>query len=230
MGAQVTVADAHVAGPLSGPGAGVLVPHAWWGLNGFIRELCDRLAEEGFVALAPDCHEGRLAATVGQAEKLRKAPRREPAKKIVMRAAAQLAADPAVGGTPIGTLGLSMGAYWALWLAQRPKLPIAAAIAFYGTHGGDYAKSQAALQVHLAETDAYVSATELSAIQHSLQKAGRVADIHVYPGTGHRFFEQDRPDAYDAAAADLAWRRTLTYLRQHLRDDAGSRSPRRGPR
>ena len=89
--------------------------------------------------------------------------------------------------------------------------------AFYGTRNGDYTPSRAAFQTHLAESDEWVSAATVKKLKASLAAAGRQADFHVYPGTGHWFFESDRAGAYEAGAAGLAWGRTVAFLRLHLK-------------
>jgi carboxymethylenebutenolidase len=208
--------DAYLALPASGKGVGVLVIHAWWGLNDFVRSVCDRLASEGFVAIAPDLFEGRVATSIKGARQLRARPRREPTYKTLQRSIEHLQAQPAVRGASIGVVGFSMGGHWALWLAQRQALPIRAVTTFYGARGGDYANSQAAFQGHFAERDTWVSEAARKKLQRSLETCGRAAEFHIYPGTQHWFFEADRDDAYAAQAAQLAWKRTLAFLRKHL--------------
>jgi carboxymethylenebutenolidase len=194
----------------------VLVIHAWWGLNGFFKAFCERLAQEGFVAAAPDLFEGQVATTIGEAERLRAKPKREPAYKTLIRAIEQLKAHPAVHGTTTGVVGFSMGGHWALWLSQRPELPIGATVTFYGARAGDYTHSRAAFLGHFAEKDDWVSDAALKKLKQSLAAAGRDAELCVYPGTGHWFFEADRAEAFNAQAADLAWGRTIEFLRKHL--------------
>jgi carboxymethylenebutenolidase len=204
--------------PKSGKGPGVVVIHAWWGLNDFFRSVCDQLAREGFVALAPDLYEGRVATSIKRAEELRDKPRREPTQKTLLRAIKNLQARPEVKGPPIGVIGFSMGGRWALWLAgTRPALPIQAVTTFYGARSGDYSKSRAAFQGHFAEEDPWVSDASRRKLERTLEAAGRKVDFHVYPGTGHWFFEADREDAYDPGAAKLAWERTLAFLRANLK-------------
>ncbi|HLA79824.1 MAG TPA: dienelactone hydrolase family protein [Vicinamibacteria bacterium] len=213
----IEVAGAHLAVPASGKGPGVLVIHAWWGLNDFFQSTCDRLAREGFVALAPDLFEGQVATTVASAKRLRAKPKREPTYKTLIRAIEQLAGHPAVQGRAIGVIGFSMGGHWALWLSQRPELPIGAVVTFYGARSGDYGHSRAAFLGHFAEEDDWVSEGAQKKLRLSLDRAGRAAEFFVYPGTGHWFFESDRADAYDSRAAGLAWRRSIQFLGQQLR-------------
>jgi carboxymethylenebutenolidase len=210
--------NAYQATPSSGKGPGVLIIHAWWGLNGFFRSVCDRLAAEGFVALAPDLFEGRVASAIAQARKLRARPKKEPTYKTLLRAVDRLQGLPQVQGTSIGVIGFSMGGHWALWLAaNRPELRLKAVTTFYGARAGDYSASPAAFQGHFAERDAWVSASALKKLRQSLELAPRGAEMHIYPGTGHWFFESDRDEAYQRQAAELAWERTLVFLRKNLK-------------
>jgi carboxymethylenebutenolidase len=130
------IAQSHyIAIPKSGSGPGVVILHSWWGLNAFFKGLCDRLAEAGFVALAPDLYNGKVASTVEAARKLRAqatASRREPAYKTLMAAINSLSRHEAVTTPAVAVAGFSMGGHWAVWLAQRPELPIAAT----GKHKG----------------------------------------------------------------------------------------------
>jgi carboxymethylenebutenolidase len=208
--------DGHLAVPTGGTGAGVLVLHAWWGLNPFLRGLCDRLASEGFVALAPDLYHGKTAATVEEAKRLRSRLRRETVSSEIVWAAEALAAHPAVLRPDLGLIGFSLGAYWALWLADQPSSPIRATVLFYGARGGDYATTRSTFLFNLAETDEWVSASSVKSLERALRKAGKEATFHIYPGAGHWFLESDRPEAYNALAAELAWARTVKFLHQRL--------------
>jgi carboxymethylenebutenolidase len=210
--------EPYLVMPRSGKGSGVLVIHAWWGLNDFFRSVCDRLAREGFVAMAPDLFEGQVTTSIKRAEELRDQPRREPTYRTLLRGIEDLRGRPETKGSSIGVIGFSMGGHWALWLAaNRPELRIRALTTFYGARSGDYSKSHAAFQGHFAEDDPWVSDTARRKLQQALEAAGREADFHVYPGTHHWFFEADREDAYDPRAAKLAWERTLAFLQAHLK-------------
>ena len=109
-----------------------------------------------------------------------------------------------------------MGAHWALWLSQRPELPIGATVAFYGARAGDYSSSRAVFLGHFAEKDDWVSAAALKKLKTSLETVGRMAEFFVYPDTSHWFFESDRADAYNSEAAELSWDRTIKFLRKYL--------------
>jgi len=208
--------EGYLVRPEGGEGPGVLVLHAWWGLNPFFQDLCRRLAGEGFVAFAPDLYHGKTASTIEEAKRLRSKLKREQAVQEILNAAAYLSGLAGVTGSGVGVVGFSLGAYFALGLSiDRPEA-IRAAVAFYGTRTGDFSQAQAAYLGHFAAADDWESASGVKKLEKSLRSAGRPVTFHVYPGTGHWFFEQDRPDAYNAAAADLAWQRTVEFLRSAL--------------
>ncbi len=211
----------HMETPRTGRGPGVLVLHSWWGLNSFFKNLCRRLAGEGFVALAADLYDGKVAETVEDARRLRAAAtasRKEPAYKYLTRMIRQLSSHEAVRAGRIAVVGFSMGGHWAWWLSQRPELPIGATVAFYAARNGDYTQSPGSFLAHFAETDPYVSAAGIGRLRRSLEKAGREFAFHTYAGTGHWFFERNRADAFHPAAAEAAWERTIEFLKTNLGD------------
>jgi carboxymethylenebutenolidase len=206
----------YIAVPKSERIGAVLVLHSWWGLNGFFRNLCERFAGEGFVALAPDLYEGKVAVTMTEAKKIRArmtASRKEPAYRYLIRMIATSCETAAVND--IAVVGFSMGGHWAYWLAQRPDLPIRATVTFYAARNGDYSSSRSAFLAHFAETDEWVSANSVKKLERSLSKYGLPFSYHTYPGTGHWFFEDDRVDAFRPEAALLAWSRTIDFLKQN---------------
>lgn len=210
----------YIAIPKSGSGPGVLVLHSWWGLNPFFKSLCDRFSDTGFVALAPDLYDGKVASTVEAAKALRTqatATRREPAYKMLTAAISYLSRHEAVTTTHIAIVGFSMGGHWALWLAQRPELPIAATVIFYAARNGDFTQSNSRYLFHFAENDEWVSAVSVKKLKRSLETAGKGASYFNYPGTSHWFFESDRSEAFHCEAAASAWKRTLTFLNEESR-------------
>lgn len=201
--------------PESGAGPGIVVLHSWWGLNAFFKGLCDRLAQAGYVVLAPDLFSGEVASTPEAAKKLRAqatASRREPAYKTLMAAIDYLSHHDAVTTPGVAVLGFSMGGHWALWLAQRLELPITATVVFYAARNGDFTHSKSRLLFHFADNDEWVSAASVKKLKKSLDASGRSVSYYDYPGTGHWFFEGDRPEAFHPTAAATAWKRTLAFL------------------
>lgn len=206
----------YLVKPPSASGKGVLVLHAWWGLNNFFKGLCDRLGQEGFIVLAPDLYHGATASTIAEAEKLRSKLKRDIVMQEITQAARELHELCETPQPGIGLIGFSLGGFWALWLAVQKATPAAATVVFYGTRNGEYTESQSAFQFHFAETDEYVSASGIKKQQKNLKAAGREAEYYTYPGTTHWFFENDRPEAYNAQAAELAFARTIGFLKNRL--------------
>ncbi len=209
--------DHYLAIPESGNGPGVLVLHAWWGLNDFMRGFCDRLAREGFVVYAPDMFSGNVARTVEEAEALvTRSSEARDVPPILFSALEALGQRPEVSGKRLGTVGFSFGGFWAFWLAAHKPEVFRAVTIFYAGGEGDFKRSQAAFLGHFAETDPFEPEEGIRALEQSLKSAGRPTTFYTYPETGHWFFESDRPDAYDALAAQLAWELTIAFLHEQL--------------
>ncbi|HEX8218924.1 MAG TPA: dienelactone hydrolase family protein [Chloroflexia bacterium] len=211
-------ARGYLALPEQGHGPGVLLCHAWWGLNSFFQGLADRLSQEGFVVMAPDLYDGRTAATIEEAEGLAYTLDYREAIKSETAAADYLLAHPGLEGDRLGAVGFSMGAAYVTWLATlRPQ--VSAVVVFYGgvEQEADYAvRTRAAFLGHFAEEDPYESSDEMRRMEAMLRVARREVAFHVYPSTGHWFFENDRPDAYNPEAAELAWQRSMDFLHGKL--------------
>jgi carboxymethylenebutenolidase len=202
--------------PGTGKGPGVLVLHPWWGLNDTMKALCGRLATEGFIAFAPDLYHGKVAATMKDAEILRSRLKNKEAKADIADAVAFVGERAGVANPGLGVIGFSLGAYYALGLSIDAPKHVRAVVVFYGTRGGDYKSSKAAYLGHFAQTDDWVAASGVKRLERALRAAGRPATFYTYEGTGHWFFEQDRSDAYKEAAAQVAWERTVAFLRDAL--------------
>jgi carboxymethylenebutenolidase len=195
--------------------AGVVVLHAWWGLNDDARAYADRLAGEGYAVLAPDMFKGQVTDQVSEAERLSEEGDANHPEAIAFEAVDRLSAKlPA--HAPIATLAFSFGAPYAIWTAsERPA--VVATVVYYGAWADAWVtRSKAPLLGHFAEDDPFTSADEVADVEAAFRGAGREMTSHVYPGTKHWFAEPSRPE-YDPAAADLAWQRTLEFLRECLR-------------
>lgn len=209
-----TQPDGYLALPAMPAGPGVLVLHAWWGLNDTIKAFCERLAGAGFVAFAPDLYHGKVAGDIAGAESLSGSlfsnPEQTSADLAVATAFLQeRAAQP--GG--LAVIGFSLGAFYALELSVTAPELIRSVVIFYGTRPGDYRSARAAYLGHFAETDQFEPQSEVDRLQESLTRAGRPVTFYRYPNTGHWFSEADRAGAYNEAAARLAWERTLAFLK-----------------
>jgi carboxymethylenebutenolidase len=206
----------YLALPTSERGPGVLVLHAWWGLTAEVRRVCDRLADEGYVALAPDLFGGVVATEIGEAEAQLETANADEIAHLTRSGLHTLRSLPGTLEGPVGVLGWSMGGSMALWLAARVPDAVAATVTYYGDQDIDMAAAQCAFLGHFAEVDAYVDDDTLVLLESELHLNGQQVEFHRYEGTTHWFAEEDRPEHHPDAAA-LAWQRTLAFLAQHLR-------------
>lgn len=205
--------DGYLANPPDGQGDPVLVLHPWWGLNDTIRASCDRLAAEGFVVFAPDLYHGQVVDTIPEAEAAvnELSSKYEQAQVEVAEAAAFL--SERADGRGLAVIGFSMGVYYGLALASAAPDLVHKVVIFYGTGDADFSTARAAYLGHFAGDDDFEPRPYVDGMEEAIRGAGRPVTFHHYPGTGHWFFESDRTDAYNEAAAELAWARTLTFLK-----------------
>jgi len=216
---ELTVNDrpvnAYLALPPCGKGPGILVLHAWWGLKPFFKQLCDRLAEQGFVALAPDLYHGPVATTINEAQALFDAAEGQLMRDTVMEAIEFLLTHPARSGEKVGAVGFSMGAGFALFAATQVPEQFGAVVAFYGAGEADFSKMQAKYLGHFSEVDEWEPIKWVNWMADAMKTAGVDTNIYFYPGVAHWFVEDDRPE-YDPAAAELAWKRTFDFIKKEL--------------
>jgi carboxymethylenebutenolidase len=179
-----------------------------------MKAFCTKLAEAGFVAFAPDLYHGQVADNIADAEHLGEALFANPgqAKADIADATMFLNERTGQGDRRLAVIGFSLGAYFALDLSVTAPEHIQSVVVFYGTRPGDYSSSRAAYLGHFAETDEFEPQANVDELEESLRRAGRPVTFYRYSGTGHWFFEPDRPHAYHEAAAELAWERTLSFL------------------
>ncbi|MCP5026289.1 MAG: dienelactone hydrolase family protein [Actinomycetia bacterium] len=205
----------YFVGPAEAPGPGVLVLHSWWGLNQATKGVCNRLADAGYTALAPDLNDGALPLTADEARQTLADADMNVVASLVQSSARLLrnvTADPSV---PIAVLGYSSGASWALWLSSRSADDVGAVVTFYGSQSIPLDSSRSAYQCHFAESDALVTDLEKAELGLTLTEAGRPFEFHHYPETAQWFAEKG-VDGYDGPAEAIAWRRTLEFLAAHL--------------
>jgi carboxymethylenebutenolidase len=208
--------NAAFAVPESGTGPGVLLLHAWWGLNPFFKELCDRFAEAGFVCLAPDLFQGETASTPAEAEGL--VNRREDEAHImpvILAAKDYLLAHPACSSEQFGTVGFSFGAAWVLVIASQAPEQVGAGVLFYGIWRADFESIRAPFLLHFSNADEWEPYENTVNLEKDMRDVGMDVEFHTYPGLPHWFMESDRPE-YDPEAAEQAWERTFAFLKANL--------------
>jgi carboxymethylenebutenolidase len=206
--------NAYLAAPANG-GPGILVLHAWWGLKPFFKQVCDQLAEHGFVAFAPDLYQGRVAHTIDEAKAFQaEFEQSDPDHMGAVVKAAQNYLSALYAGKPTGVMGFSMGAAWSMIVAANEPT-VSTVVLFYGAYAPDLSQMKAKVLGHFAEVDEWEPLDGVKAAEKDIQAAGLDVTFHIYPGVGHWFVESDRPE-YDSAAASLAWDRTFEFLKKNL--------------
>jgi carboxymethylenebutenolidase len=210
-------ADGYLAIP-DQPGPGLIVIQEWWGLVDHIKDLVNRFAAEGFVALAPDLFHGDMTKSPDQAGKLLMALNIEEAGRDLRGAARHLLKMQEVQPNKVGVLGFCMGGQLALYAAAEFPDEISAAVDFYGIHPNvsiSPEKLKVPVLAHFAKRDKSVPETQARAFVEELKSAGKSIDAYFYDAD-HAFFNDTRPEVYNPDAADLAWTRSLAFLRIHL--------------
>jgi len=212
-------ATGYLATPEAGSGPGVIVIQEWWGINNHIKDVCDRFAAQGFVALAPDLYNGRVVAEPDEAAKAMMALQLPEASKQMTGAVKELVKRSGHDG--VGVVGFCMGGGLAYLLAaDQPEL-VKALVPFYGVipwpnAEPDYARIQAPIQGHYAEHDDPSSPEVVRQLEERLRSMGKSVEFFIYPGTEHAFFNDDRPEVYHAQSAMQAWDRATQFLRDAL--------------
>ncbi len=211
-------ARGYLALPASGRGPGVIVIQEWWGLVPHIRDVCDRMAREGFVALTPDLYRGESTDDPDVASRLMMDLEIPRAARDLDAAVDALLNHDAVDGAKVGAIGFCMGGQLALFAATRNRR-IDAVCDFYGVHPNvtlDLSGLEAAVLGIFAERDPYASPDVARKLEADLRAVGKRAHFSIYPDVDHAFVNETRPDVYDAVAATRAWSELLAFLRAEL--------------
>jgi carboxymethylenebutenolidase len=201
----------------SGKLPAILVIHENRGLNPHIEDIARRLALDNFVAFAPDAL-FPLGGYPGNEDKAREVfPKLDQAKtrEDFVTAAGWLRARPETNGK-LGAVGFCYGGGIVNMLATRVP-DLSAGVAFYGSspNTADVPKIKAAMMIQSAEVDEKINAS-WPAYEAALKAANVRHERYLYPGTQHGF-NNDTTPRFDAAAAKLAWERTLAHFNKYLR-------------
>jgi carboxymethylenebutenolidase len=213
-------AHGYLALPESGAGPGVVVIQEWWGLTSHIADMTNRLAAEGFVALAPDLYGGSTTHDAEEAGRLMRQLPVDRAATDLGGAVDYLLAHEAVVGRKVGAVGFCMGGGFVLLLAAQEGRKISAAVPFYGVGPAvpdSYRGLTAAVQGHYGEQDEFYPVAQAQEQEEQIRhESGAEVTFYYYPA-GHAFHnDKDRLGTYDADNAKLAFGRMVNFLKQRV--------------
>ncbi|MBL8775265.1 MAG: dienelactone hydrolase family protein [Acidimicrobiales bacterium] len=218
-------ASGYLALPEGGTGPGLLVIQEWWGVSQSLKDVCDRLAGEGFVALAPDLYRGELAdpehQEMDKAAALMNAMPADRAGKDMSGAVDYLVAHDATTGDGVGVVGFCMGGMLTFLIAANRGDKVKAAVPFYGYPSGDgepdWSGLTAVVRGHMAETDDFFGPEGAHALEAKLQGLGKDVQLTVHPGTGHAFMgPHNALGTLDAELAEQIWPQVVGFLHEQL--------------
>ncbi|HWO72764.1 MAG TPA: dienelactone hydrolase family protein [Dehalococcoidia bacterium] len=210
-----STAEGYLSLPERTPAPAVIVIQEWWGLNDNIKGIADRFAGEGFLALAPDLYHGRVTSEPDEAQKLMMAMKMDEAARDMAGAYDYLLGHAACAGK-VGSVGFCLGGGLSLYISTLK--PVDATVIYYGVLPGvqpDLSRVKGPVLGHYAENDSWASPDAARALENELRSLGKQVEFHIYPGTGHAFFN-DTGSAYDPEAARLSWTRTVDFFKRNL--------------
>ncbi len=213
-GTEVSGVVAEPSG--TGRAPSLVLIQEWWGINGHIRSLADRLANEGFLVVVPDLYHGTVAKDAAEAGALMTALDTLKAVKEIAAAADFLKAHPR-GNGKVGVIGFCMGGALSFAAACHVE-GLSAVVPFYGTPPAskvDYSRVTAPILAHFAKNDDWATVANAEAIKKQLDAHGKSMTLETYDA-GHAFVNDTRPEAYDEKSATLAWKRSMEFLKTHL--------------
>ncbi len=213
-------AHGYLALPESGSGPGVIVIQEWWGLTDHIADVCDRLAGEGFVALAPDLYGGRTTHDADEAGSIMMSLPVEESARDLGGAVDFLLASEAVTSSKVGAVGFCMGGGFVLLLAAQQGDKVGAAVPFYGVGPGvpeQFSGLTASVLGHYGERDDFYPADAARAQEQQIRtESGADVTFHFYDAA-HAFHNDQNPlGTYSPDDATLAWSRTVSFLKDTL--------------
>jgi carboxymethylenebutenolidase len=209
----------YFAAPSTGKGPAVVVIQEWWGLVPHIEDLVNRLAKEGFAAVAPDLYHGKITRSPVEAAKLKMELDVERAEREIAGAGDWLLKRPECSSKTYGVVGFCMGGGLAQYTATKEK-NVGAAVSFYGGFKKaslDWKALRAPLLLIYGENDAGYPPEQGKQLAQQLQKMGKSVEIVIYPGADHAFFNHSRKEVYKPDAAADAWKRTVDFLRKNMK-------------
>jgi len=218
-----SLASGYLVKPAAGSGPGVLVIQEWWGLDSSIKDMSDRFAAAGFVALAPDLYHGQLAGhdEMDKASRLMQSLPPDRAARDMSGAVDYLSSHPAVISDGIGVVGFCMGGMLAWIIAANRPDKVKAVVPFYGFPQGstepDWSKLTASVRGHMAEHDDFFTPAGARALETKLLAMGKDVTLTIHPGTGHAFMgPHNALGTLNVALAAQIWPQVVSFLEEML--------------
>jgi len=202
---------------------GLIVIHEWWGLNDNIRQVTERLAGEGYVALAVDLYGGQSADTPKGAMQLMQGLQQNTAGAAENLRQAYAYLTDTAGAPMIGSIGWCLGGRWSLRAALLMPSDIDATVIYYGsvtTDEAELATLEMPILGNFAANDPLIPVDSVNEFAATLEKLGKTVDVKIYEGAEHAF-SNPSGTAYNAAAAEDAWKRTVAFFRSYLKSTSG---------
>jgi carboxymethylenebutenolidase len=218
------MASGYLATPATGSGPGVLVIQEWWGVDASLKQMADRLAAAGFVALAPDLYHGEVAGhtEMDKAAQLMNAMPPDRAARDMSGAIDYLAGHKAVTSKSIGVVGFCMGGMLSFLIAANRPDKVKAIVPFYGFPQGaaepDWTNMTAEVSGHMAENDNFFPPAAARALEAKLHGLGKKATMTVHPGTGHAFMgPHNALGTLNEKLAAQIWPEAISFLQKTVR-------------
>jgi carboxymethylenebutenolidase len=200
----------------------IVLIHEWWGLNDDIKSKARDFARLGYVALAVDMYGGKSTTDPNQARELAGAVRSQMdvAQQNLQDAVNMLKKSPHVDAERMAAIGWCFGGGWSYQMAKN-NLGVKASVIYYGFFNpeDDLQKMRAEIIGHFAENDRAIRVDNVKEFQAKLKTLSGDHEVYIYPNTTHGFASRKgaNPD-YNEQAAELAWQRTLAFLKKHVVD------------
>jgi carboxymethylenebutenolidase len=212
------ICKGYLANPTGAKAPSVVVIQEWWGLVDHIKDIVDRFAREGFVAVAPDLYHGQTTKSPDEAGKLLMALNIVQAEKDLRGTIQYLLSLEQTAGDRVGVVGFCMGGQLALYAACS-NATVGACVDYYGIHPNVHpliSQLRAPVLGFFGEKDSSVKPEAVRKLEERLNSAGKQVEFHIYAGANHAFFNDTRPEVYNETLARRSWERTLQFLREHL--------------
>jgi carboxymethylenebutenolidase len=205
---------AHVARPDGDTTAAVILIQEWWGINDHIRDIAGRYATEGFVCVAPDLYRGKLAKNPKEAAAMMQGLAIEDGMETIEAALAETKAK--YDSLKLGITGYCMGGTFALRAACEIS-ELGAAAPFYGDIPDDAILKELRVPTLFiaGKRDAWINPAKVGGLEAAARKYDLPVETVSYDAD-HAFFNDTRPEVYDANAASDAWKRVLAHFRSYL--------------